>query len=274
MSILSLHERQRRLLIPAMGVALAAFFLFGFQPLARRANSLDAPLAADWTRLASAVGPSNATTLDFAGIAASVQQTRESLAVLNAARQQAAARVQVGPELRERLNAAFQLVDFQNEVQRQIGDLEGLARQRKVALAPAVAQGFPEHTADVRQPELLWAELAIVNDLLTLAVGSQVSAIQSVSLPAAGTNRFFASPAGRLVEIPVQLELTGRMPAITRFLASLPFRAEEFEGAPLPAAPTNKPALFIDRFLLRKEAPELPDQVRLDLRAVGFIFRD
>jgi predicted lipoprotein len=274
MSILGLHEHKRRLLIPAAGVVVAAFFFLGFQPLARRAESLDAPLAADWKRLAIAVGESNATTLDFEGIAAALRRTRESLAVVEAARQQASARVQVGPELRERLNTAFQLVDFQNEVQRLIAELEQRARQANVTLDPAVALGFPEHTMEVRQPELLWAELAFVNDLLTLAIQSRVSAIQSVGLPAAPTNRPAANGPGRLVEIPVQLELSGPMPAVTRFLESLPLRASEFEEAGLPTAPTNKPALFIEHFLLRKEAPEKPDQVHLSLRAAGFVFRE
>jgi len=274
MSILGLNERQRRLLIPAGGVALAAFFFLGFRPLSRQADSLDAPLANTWKKLATTVGESDATTLDFAGIAARLQQTRDSLRILNAARRQAAARVEAGPELRERLNAPFLLVDFQNEVQRQITDLQVLAKQRSVELATNVAQGFPEHTADLRQPELLWAELAFVSDLLTLAVNSKVAAIQNVSLLSAHTNRPPVVPPGRLVEVPVQLELTGPMPAVTRFLESLPLRATEFAETSLPTPPTNKPALFIDRFLLRKEAPEKPDQVHLYLRAVGFVFRD
>ena len=274
MSILSLNERQRRLIIPAGGVLLAVFFVLVFQPLARRAESLDAPLEAEWRRLAAAVGPSNAATLDFGAIAASLRQTRESLAVVNAARRQARQRVEVGPELRERLNSTFQLVDFQNEVQRQIAELQQLAAQRKVALDPAVVLGFPEHTADVRQPELLWAELAFVHDLLTLAIQSQVTGIQGLSLPAGGTNRVSATPVGRVVAIPVQLQLTGPTPAVNRFLSSLPRRADEFDEPGLPPALTNKPALFLDRFLIRKEAPAQPDQVSLYLRAVGYVFRD
>lgn len=273
MSILGLNERQRRLLIPAGGVALAAFFFLGFQPLSRQAEGLDAPLATAWKKLATTVGDSNATTLDFAGIAARLEQTRDSLQVLRAAREQAAARVAIGQDLRERLNAPFLLVDFQNEVQRQLGELTARAKQRRVELAPEVAQGFPAHTADLRQPELLWAELAFVSDLLDLAVNSQVTSIQSVSLLSAQTNRPSAAPVGRLVEVPVQLELTGPGPAINRLLASLPLRADEFADPKLPAAPTNKPALFIDRFLLRKETPQKPDQVHLSLRAVGFVFR-
>lgn len=274
MTILGLNERKRRLLIPALGVALAAGFFLGFQPLARRAESLDAPLTADWKQLATAVATSNATTLDFEGIAAALRQTRDSLAVVESARRQAAARVQVGPELQERLDAAFQLVDFQNEVQRLIGDLGQLAQQRKVKLEPAVAAGFPEHTIEVRQPELLWAELAFVHNLLRLAIQNEVSTIQSVSLPGGPTNHASVSSSGRLVEIPVQVELSGPMPSVTRFLESLPLRGTELDAAALPAAVTNKPALFIDRFLLRKEAPEKPDQVHLSLRAAGFVFRD
>ena len=274
MSILSLHERKRRLLIPAAGVLLAVGFCFGFQPLARKAESLDAPLGAAWKKLATQLGESNATTLDFDGIQARLVQTRQAWQVLDGARRQAAERVEPGPQLRDRLGAPFQLVDFQNEAERQIADLEKRARENQVTLAPAVAAGFPAHTADVQQPELLWAELSFATDLLTLALDARVSTILNLSLPLALTN---APPSGKLpglVEIPVQLELAGPMPAVARFLDALPRRAGATNRAPAPALPTNKPALFIDRLMLRKQGPEKTDEVRLTLRASGFVFRD
>jgi hypothetical protein len=277
MSILGLHERKRRLLIPAVGVLLAAGFFLGFQPRARKAQSLDAPLGAAWKRLATQLGESNATTLDFDGIQARLAQTRQAWQVLETAKRQAAERVEPGPQLRDRLRAPFQLVDFQNAAERQIADLERRAREKGVTLAPAVAAGFPAHMADVQQPELLWAELAFVTDLLTLALDAQVSTIQSLSLPLALTN---PPPSGKLpglVEIPVQLELTGPLPAVARFLAALPRRAGDTNAgaAPNPPSdlPTNKPALFIDRLMVRKQSPEKPDDVRLTLRAAGFVFR-
>lgn len=274
MSILGLNERQRRLLIPAAGVVLAGFFFLGYQPLARRTASLDAPLENTWRKLALTLGDSNATTLDFAAIAENLDRTRASVAILAASRQQALRRIEPGQTLRQRLTEPFLLVEFQNEVQQQLNDLQALARKNKVTLAPAVAAGFPEHTADLSQPELLWAELAVINDALTLAINSRVTAIQSVSLPGQPSERPVGSLVARLQEVPVQIELSGPMPAVTRFLESLPLRPAEAEAAGLAALPADKPALFIDRILLRKEAPERPDQVGLLVRVTGFFHRD
>jgi hypothetical protein len=274
MAILDLQERKRRLIIPALGLVLAAYFLLVFKPLERKADSLDKPLTDAWKKLATTVGDSNALTLDFDAIAAKLGQTRQSLDVLDAARTRAAARVEPGPELRERISAPFQLVDFQNEVQQEISDLTKLAEQRKVTLAPAVAENFPECTAEVTQPELLWVELAFANDLLTLAINCQVSSIQSLNLPLALTNSPPANPAGRLVEIPVQLEVVGPMPGLSKLLGSLPLLGREIRAQGGPAVSTNKPALFIDRFLLRKESVDKPDEAHLWLRAVGFVFRE
>lgn len=274
MSLLGLHERNRRLLIPIAGVAVAGYLLLVFEPLARRADSLDAPLDAAWKKLAIAVGESNATALDFMSIQARLGQTRHAVEVLDSARRQAAERVQLDAELRERLAAPFQLVDFQNEVQRQIADLNRLAKDAGVKLAPAVADGFPAHTADVQQPELLWAELAFSTDLLTLAVNCKVTAIQSLALPMALTNAPPPTNTARLVEIPVHLELSGTASAVTRFLASLPLRTSELAAEKAPAAPDGKPALFIERLLLRKQSPDKPDDVNLALWASGFVLQE
>jgi hypothetical protein len=32
--------------------------------------------------------------------------------------------------------------------------------------------------------------------------------------------------------------------------------------------------LFVDRVVMRKQAPEKPDEVRLSLRAIGFVLRE
>lgn len=274
MSILDIREPRRRFILPVVGLVLAAYFFFVLQRFTQSAESLDAPLNTAWRKLAIAVGESNATTLDLKAVGLKLQQTEQALAVLREADQQAAARVALGADLREHLSSRFQLVDFQNEVQKQISDLSQLAKQQKVTLAPTVSQGFPEHTADVKQPELLWAELAFVDDLLTLALNSKVTAIHTLTLPLTLTNAPPMNHPLPLAEVPVQLELSGSMSSVTRFLESLPLRTEEIKAQGLPEAPTNKPALFIDRVLLRKEAPEKPDEVRLFLRAVGFVFRE
>ena len=45
-------------------------------------------------------------------------------------------------------------------------------------------------------------------------------------------------------------------------------------AAGLPEAPLDKPVLFIDRLVVRKQSPDKPDEVRVSLRAVGFVLRE
>ena len=42
----------------------------------------------------------------------------------------------------------------------------------------------------------------------------------------------------------------------------------------MPEARPDKAPLFIDGLILKKQAPDKPDEVRVTLRAVGFVLRD
>jgi hypothetical protein len=150
--------------------------------------------------------------------------------------------------------------------------LARLAKQENVVLEPAVLAGFPEPSADLKEPALLWAELAFLDSLLTTAIHAKVTTIHFMAAQVPLTNAHFAINGRSLAELPMQIELTGAFSNVAQFLQTLPLRADEIKAAGLPAAPTNKPALFIDRLVLRKQAPEKPDEVRVSLRAVGFVF--
>jgi hypothetical protein len=54
----------------------------------------------------------------------------------------------------------------------------------------------------------------------------------------------------------------------------LPLRADELRAAGLPEAPVDKPPLFVDRLIIRKQSPDKPDEVRVWLRVVGFVLRE
>jgi hypothetical protein len=274
MSILDLQERQRRLMIPALGSVLALCYFFILQPMSRRADDLDAPLDTTWHRLAVTLGRSNATTLSFAAITHELDETRRALEVVETAQKRVTTRIQLSEGVRARLREPFQLVDYQDERQKLIEDLTKLAKTQQVAIAPAVFAGFPEHTADVKEPALLWAELAFVQHLLTSAINSQVTALHTLSVPLGLTNAPPTEEPLPLLEVPVHLEFTAAMPNARRFLSSLPLRTEEIKAAGLPAAATNKPALFVDRLLVRKQSPEKPDEVWVWLRAIGFAHRE
>lgn len=267
-------EIRRRSLLPLLAGALLAGYLFVFVPLDRKADRLDVPLEKSWRQLAGALGPTNVLELDFVSITNQIAVTRDALIAFETARQEARSRIKLDPALRAQLTEPFQLVDYESEAGWQMGVLTRLAKQQGVLLEPAALDGFPRPTADMIEPSLLWAERAFLESLLTAAVNAKVTAVHSVSAPLPLTNAPSMSASHPLIELPVHIELTGPARNVARFLQTLPLRGDEIKSAGLPEVPTNKPALFIDRLVLRKQSPDQPDQVRLSLRVVGFVLRE
>jgi hypothetical protein len=265
-------ETRRRALLPLLALGLAALYLFVFMPLNQSAAKLDGPLDQSWKKLAAALGQTNTTRINFAAITNQFNETRTASVAVDKARKLARARVRLDDDLRNRLGEPFQLVDYDYASGRLMDQLGKLAAAQKVTLEPGVFGGFPEPRADMTEPALLWAELHFIESLLTSAINAKVGVIHSVSamLPAFANTNYTRV----LAELPVQLELTGTSASVAGFLQTVPLRGDEIKAAGLPEAPTNKPALFIDRIQLRKQAPEKPDEVRLMVRVVGFVFRD
>jgi hypothetical protein len=270
------REYRRRTILPLAGLGLAAYYLFVLQPLGRRAESLDAPLLKAWERLSLSLDleQTNAAAIDFLRITNQISETRHALAVLENAKQEVVSRLQSPPQLRARMNSPFQLVEYQNERSKQLDDLISLAKQQHVTIEPAVLTGFPEHTADVRQPALLWAALSGIDGLLRTAFQCGVSTVHSLEVPVVLTNAPPTNNVERVAEIPLEVEFTASAASATRLLQCLPLKGAEVRAAGLTNAPPDKPVLFVERVVLRKQSPERPDEVRLSLRAVGFVLRE
>jgi hypothetical protein len=270
----SFHEYRRRSLLPLAGLVLAAYYLFVFLPLARRADSLEEPLQKAWRRLAVSLDQTNATMIDFLHITNQLNETQQALAIFQNAKEKAAARLELAPALRARLNASFQLVDFENERSKQLDQLDQQAKAQKISVDYAVFAGFPVHTADIQEPALLWAALAFTDDLLDTAVRCKVAAIHSLEVPLALTNSPSFEAGQRWAEIPMQIEFTAAADNAVKLFQSLPLRAEEIRAARLPEAATEKAPLFIDRLIIKKQSPEKLDEVRVWLRVVGYVLRE
>jgi hypothetical protein len=270
----SLNEYRRRCLVPLIGVGLLLYYVFGFLPLARRAASLDTPLQQGWQKLSAALDQTNAASIDFRQITNALNETRSYLAILDTAKKQAMARFELAPALRAKLGAPFQLVDYQNERSSQMDRLDTQAKAQQVTIDPAVFSGFPEHTADLTEPSVLWAALSLTGDLLSTAIGCKVTAVHylEVSLPL--TNSAAADGTAGWAEIPIQIELTASGGSLSKLLGSLPRRADELGAAGLPAAPKDKAPLLIDRTIMKKVSPDKLDEVRVWLVVVGFVPRE
>jgi hypothetical protein len=269
-----LSQYKRHGVIPLAGLALALYYAFVLVPLKNRAQSLDVPLRNAWQKLAVSLEQTNARALDFPHITNQLHETQQALRLLENAKAKVTTRLQLGETVRGRMMAPFQLVEYQNERSRLMDELIKVAKQEQVTLDPAVLVGFPEHTADVIQPELLWAALALIDGLLTTTVHYKVMAIHSLEAPLALTNPPPAEVAGRLAEIPLQIEFTGATTNVVQLLQSLPLRADEVREAGLPEVPADKPPLFVDRLIIKKQTPEKPDEVRVSLRVLGYVLRE
>jgi hypothetical protein len=268
------REYRTRSLIPLAGLALVVYYLFFYLPLAHRAESLDGPVEKDWRKLLTAIDQTNSANLDLTRLTNQLNDTRATLAQVEKTRQEAAARLELSADLKARMAAPFQLVDYQNERSKQIDALDKFAKDQKVTIDPAVYSGFPEHTIDTVDPSLLWPALALTDKLLGTAIRCKVTAIHSLEVPLLMTNYPSPEPYGRWDPIPLQLEFTGSADSATQFLHSLPLRAEELRAAGLPVAEADKTPLFIDRLIVKKQSPDKVDEVRLWLQATGFVFRE
>jgi len=271
---MNLQEYKRRSLLPLAVLGLAAYYALVFVPLQHRAEALEAPLRKDWQKLCSALQQPSVSPVDFRHITNQLAETRQALALLESARQKVIARLELSPEVRARMNEPFQLVEYENARSQQLDELALQARQNGVAIDPAVFSGFPAHTADTRQPAVLWAALALVNGLMTTAIHSNVVAIHSLEVPVSLTNAPPPEGAGQWTEVPIQVEFTAPVVGATRLIQSLPLRAEEARALGLPGVPPDKSPLLIDGLVLKRQSPEKPDEVRVWLRAVGFVSRE
>lgn len=266
-------ETRYRSILPFLAFVLGAVYLFVFVPIDRKAASLDVPLKQSWRKLAGALGQTNAFKLDFVSLTNQLTQTRAALAAFEAARKQARARVELDADLRAQIAQPFVLVDYLIEAGRRMDALVRLAKQANVILEPAVLAGFPEQSADMKDPVLMWAELAFLDSLMTTAINAKITTIHFIAAQMPLTNAPPSNNSRSPVELPMQIELTGPISNVAQFLQTLPLRADEIQTAGLPLAPTNKPAMFIDRLVLRKQSPAKLDEARVSLRAVGFVFQ-
>jgi hypothetical protein len=269
----SFKEYRRRILLPLIGAGLAAYYVLVFIPLSRRAEALDVPMQAAWRKLASSLEQTNAATIDFLRITNQLSETRQAIGLLEEAKKRAFGRLELSPTVKAHLAAPFQLVEFENERGKQRDELEKSAKAQQTRLDPAVLAGFPTHTADLNQPELLWAALAFADDLLDTAVRCKVASIESLEVPLAVSNSV-ATDGPHWLSIPLQLEFTANADNALKMIQSLPLRGDEARAAGLPEANQEKLPLLLERVVIKKQNPARLDEVHVWLRALGFVLRD
>ena len=254
-----------------LALALVAYYLLVYIPLSKRAELLDRPLVSAWARLAATNHANRATAgLNLDNAAQRLKDLQGSTTGLEALERLVRQRLELIPEVRNRMAEPFQLIDFQNERLRRIEQLAALAHDKGVAIEAGVTGGLPEYIADMPQPGLLWPRLDVATQVLLSAIHAKVTTIKLMTQIPTSNHRTATDNAIFLHELPMRVEMSGPMASISRFLASLPLRGDELKATGLEAL-TNKPALFIDQILLRKEAPDKPQDVALELTLCSFV---
>jgi hypothetical protein len=258
------------MLVVALGLALYYFLVF--RPLSHRAEALDDHLADVRQELLNVnLENSGIYDLELGQIRQAQTALQASLTATEKAGQTITTRTEFEPEIRAKLKEPFLLIDFQNERQKRIEQVIALAKTQQVTLETATLAGFPEYNAEMTEPNLLWAELAIVHHLLTLAINSKVASVKSVSVLPIQSDRANGGTEAYWVEIPVRIELIAPMESAASFLLALPLLTDEVKTAGLPDCRAGKPALFLDNLMLRKQTPEKPSEVNLDAVVCGFV---
>jgi hypothetical protein len=181
-------------------------------------------------------------------------------------------RIETDAELRQRLQAPFQLLDYEKSRLQMMADLQELAQGRKVRLDDGVLEAYPQHSTGLKKPALLWAQLAVVNQALTAAIVQEPRAIEAMTVlpPVAHGER--EPDNGVLEELAVGLEMSGPPDSIHRFLASLPLRSEEIKVLGGREVSVPKAALFVQRIMLRNATNNL-NEAHLDIVVSGFVLR-
>jgi hypothetical protein len=268
----SFREYRRRAILPFIGMGLAAYYLLVFLPLSKRAED-SAQLNKSWRELTASVGRTNAMALDFGHIHGQLEETRHALAALAKAESKTVARLQASADLRAQISSPFRLVDYQNEVSRHTDEVSREAALHKIQVSPVVYDGLPQHRVDITEPALLWAALRMAEDVMDTALACRVKAIYYLDMPITFTN-MLSTETSKWAEMSLTIEFVSSAPAAAKFLQSLPLRAEEIKQAGLPETSPEKSVVFIDRLLVKRQTPEESDEVRVWLRAAGFVMRE
>lgn len=175
------------------------------------------------------------------------------------------------PLISDRLDAPFQYFEYDRERSSIITQLRGLAAEHGVALAPEVIEELPEYVGQERD-YLLWARLALANQVLRGAVVNGVDRVETLRFPRI---RVVAGEERELYEeVMLAVRLTGDLEAVHPFLLYLVMDAAQSEAAGIPEAYPGKLPLYIDRFILRKKSIEEPGRVVADLVIKSFLKLD
>jgi hypothetical protein len=266
-------------LVVLAAIALAIAYLLLLRPLALRVIEEDVPLRDLRQRLATATLEAGLPReTDFLALNTQLRSLQRASEEFAEARREALPRLKHPQEVQERLEEPFQYVEFLNESQRRVEELTALAQSNRVALTPGLARGFPRYQPEVARPELLWAQLATIHRVVRTAIRAGIREISQATVEPLPVIEPSETAMGAALDLPapattsapwailrVHVTAVGEVDALARLLLSLVLTPEELKQTSLPEDFGDRPTLFIEHLLLRRNQVEAAHQAQLEL---------
>jgi hypothetical protein len=257
----------------ALTLALGFYYIAVHRPLDNRTKALDIPLQQAWKKLETANQDSlTQDRLDLDHISRGLMQLETSLTEITNANLKLLSRIAIDPVFQEHTSRPFQLIDFQNERQSAIEKLQTLANQKSITIQPAAYEGFPQHLSEHSDPQYLWAELAHTDHLIQSMIYAEIESIDAITTQ---RQRIPIRPQPEqsplLTPFFAEVDLTCSSSQLSRLLLMLPKRSDEIKRELEIDYPSNKPSLYVDQILIRKNSPQKPTMVSVWMKVVGFI---
>ena len=260
------------MIILALGTCL--FYFLVLIPLDRKVQALNTPLQLSWARLGDSINTNKlGGALDIHAMNELTSSMESTFASFTDAEANLISRVLLPEETQAKMEQSFQLVEYENALVALEVFLKKSAAEKTISVGDEVFQGLPRHDVALEEPRLLWAELAFANYLLSLAIECQLDSIlRFESLPPQLTEDASISKRHRLHRSRFNMSVQCDMAVAQQFLAALPLRGDEAESLELPMVHPEKPALYIERLLLKKTTKGSANQVALELVVNGFTY--
>lgn len=262
----SRHLNRFYLVLTAGCLAALAYHFLMIRPLEREAREMDARAAATLDRLAAAGHGMNSEAV--AGNLRRIQADIDAFTEIGRDRRRS---LQLPPEIRGRFDRPFQLLDFEQVKFLVVDRIREASEEADVELFEGWEQQFPTYSPRMERPYLLWAQLAVMDQLLSAVIASGIEKVEGIQLITTESMEGLPQRTGQHQEIPVRMQLTGEMEAIHSFLMRLPLSGEEMEALEIETRAGPKSPFFLSRFILKKSSREEADQVSLELLVSGYL---
>ena len=262
----------KSMIILALGTCL--FYFLVLIPLDNKVQALNTPLQLSWARLGDSINTNKlGGALDIHAMSELTSSMESTFASFTDAEANLISRVLLPEETQAKMEQSFQLVEYENALVALEVFLKKSASEKTISVGDEVFQGLPRHDVALEEPRLLWAGLAFANYLLSLAIECQIDSIlRFESLPPQLTEDVSISKRHRLHRSRFNMSFQCDMAVAQQFLEALPLRGDEAENLELPMVHPEKPALYIERLLLKKTTQGSANQVALELVVNGFTY--